>query len=163
MNKEELLQEIGDIFSRLDKVASDLSSDDMAKAVAWQDDETEGWTVGQCLVHIAAWKRNAAKIAEKQIEGDKPVDDYPTAVLGLNRDGFNAQLLVKWNVKARRETLDEHRFAHELLLGLLEALPEDRLLVEEADGDVRARRWLKPALSHSTNHLEEQILPVVGS
>lgn len=56
MNKEELLHEIGDIFSRLDKVASDLSSEDMVKAVAWQDDETAG---------------------------NQPVDDYPSAVLGL--------------------------------------------------------------------------------
>ncbi|MGH9195558.1 MAG: DinB family protein [Acidimicrobiia bacterium] len=161
MNKDILLGQIDEIFLRLDRVASGLTPDDMLKPVALADGESEGWTIGDCLVHLAAWKRNAIRIADYQIGGSPPEDDYPTAILGLNRDGFNADLIVKWKGKTATEILEEHRAAHRLLVGKLSKLSPGRLLVEDEDG-LRARKWLKPALSHTVDHLEEQILPVVG-
>lgn len=117
----------------------------------------DGWSAVDALVHVTAWKENAAKVARLQAEpGAAEIDPNQgsAGALGINVDAFNAEVF-----EAHRDWAPERAVAwseqiHRELLSALSALPEERLL--GGRGRHGARRWCSlPAMSHPREHLNE--------
>jgi hypothetical protein len=145
------MAEIDSGWKRLDGLVTGLSDDDWRRMVPAQDPDADIRTVADVIAHIAAWKQNSLKIAMAQGEPSAaPVDDYPNRVLDFDFNEFNHEVLEEWRGQALTTVLARHRAAHHGLIIALDALPDDRMLVDE-----RPRKWLRPCLGHLGDHLEE--------
>ena len=114
---------------------------------------TDPWTIEFVVVHIAGWKRNATRVAERFVAPDACLDDrFPAEILALDLNQFNHQVFLDWQAGKTR-AIEEHRQAHCDLVTTLERVPENCLVA----GD-RPVLWLTPALGHSgfhrSNHIE---------
>ncbi|HXA42920.1 MAG TPA: maleylpyruvate isomerase N-terminal domain-containing protein [Candidatus Solibacter sp.] len=155
MNRDELTAEIEANWRQLDGVVARLTPDDLKRTLTSRDPEDPTWTIADAILHIAAWKRNGTRVAEMQAEpGSQPVDAYPPQILGIDLQEFN-DALVQDSSRSRElaDVLLEHRAAHEAIMGAIEALPDDRLLLDE-----RPRLWLAPVTWHPNSHLNKDIL-----
>jgi hypothetical protein len=158
VDRAELLAEIDAGWRELDELVAGLAEDDWLRMLPPEDPDADIRTVADVVAHIAAWKQNAMKIAMAQAAADaEPVDGYPNQVLGFDFNAFNHDVLLEWRGQPSLSVLARHRAAHHGLVAALEPLPDERLLVED-----RPRRWLRPALGHLGDHLEE-LHTAVGS
>ena len=151
MNRAELWAEIDRRWRDLDGLVAGLAEDDWRRMVPAEDPDADIRTVADVVAHIAAWKQNAMIIAMAQAAADaEPVDGYPNQVLEFDFNAFNHDVLLEWRGQPPTSVLARHRAAHHGLVAALEPLPDERLLVED-----RPRRWLRPALGHLGDHLDE--------
>ncbi len=145
------MTDIDDGWQRLDGLVAGLAEDDWRRMVPAEDPNADVRTVADVVAHIAAWKQNTLKIAIAQGEpSSEPVDDFPGQVLGFDFNQFNHQVLEEWRGQPPTTVLARHRAAHHGVVVALEALPDERLLV-----DGRPRKWLRPCLGHLGDHLTE--------
>ena len=159
LTRAALVDEIDAGWQRLDKVVSALSPADLTRKLTSRDPEDPAWTIADAVLHIAAWKRNGARVARLQAEaGSKPVDAYPPQVLGIDTRAFN-DALVRDRSQSREQApvLREHRTAHAEMLAALVPLRDERLLL-----DGRPRLWLAPVTWHPNHHLTRDILATLG-
>jgi hypothetical protein len=159
MSRIGLLEEIDAGWRKLDEVVSALSPDDLARKLTSRDPEDPTWTIADAVLHIAAWKRNGARVARLQEEAaSEPVDAYPPQVLGIDTRAFNDALVQDRSLsREQAEVLAEHRSAHAAILEALAPLPDERLLL-----DCRPRLWLAPVTWHPNHHLTRDILATLG-
>jgi len=153
------MDEIEARWARLDGVVSALSAAALTRKLTSRDPEDPSWTIADAVLHIAAWKRNGARVARLQVEpGSEPVDAYPPQVLGIDTRAFN-DALVQDRSRSRElgAVLAEHHSAHTEMLEALAPLPAERLLL-----DGRPRLWLAPVTWHPTQHLTQDILATLG-
>jgi hypothetical protein len=154
-----LMTEIDAGWQKLDEVISALSPADLHRKLTSRDPEDPTWTIADAVLHIAAWKRNGARVARLQAQaGSEPVDAYPPQVLGIDTRAFN-DALVQDRSRSREPAavLREHRSAHAVILEALAPLRVERLLL-----DGRPRLWLAPVTWHPNHHLTGDILATLG-
>jgi hypothetical protein len=159
LTRAALIADIDAGWGRLDEVVSALSAGELTQKLTSRDPEDSSWTIADAVLHIAAWKRNGARVARLQAEpGSEPVDAYPPQVLGIDTRAFN-DALVQDRSRSRElaEVLAEHRSAHAEMLEALAPLPDERLLL-----DGRPRLWLAPVTWHPHHHLTRDILATLG-
>lgn len=151
MDRAELFAAIDAGWQRLDVLVRSLADDDWRRPLPAEEPGADARTVADVIAHLAAWKQKSLKIAMSQAEpGVAAVDDYPSRVLDFDYNVFNHDVLLEWREQSPTSVLARHRAAHHGLLVALEALPDDRLLV-----DGRPRRWLRPCLGHLGDHIAE--------
>jgi hypothetical protein len=136
-------------WDELDGLVRGLDEKALMARVPGLGEGADSWAVKDVLVHLAAWKRNAAAIAIRQADPRAPaVNGFPGQVLGFKTDQFNAELMAGSRRMAAREAVVEHRAAHRDLLSALAKVPEERLLRRG-----RSVLWLTPAIGHPAVHL----------
>ena len=147
------MSEIEANWRRLDETVATLGESDWERHAP--SEEGARWTIADIVLHLAAWKRNGARVARLQAEpGSEPVNLYPAQVLGFEVDAFNRELLEGDHSREASEVLAQHRAAHAEMIAAIESLPDERLLI-----DGRPRRWLAPLRWHTTDHLDKDLLP----
>jgi hypothetical protein len=116
-----------------------------------------GWSATDLLLHVAAWKENAIRVAEQQADPDAPFVDPtfgPGRALGIDVDAFNDEFTSTHRDWSRERALAWSEDVHARLLAALLALPPERLM-GGAD-DHRAWRWYwRPGVIHPEEHLED--------
>jgi Mycothiol maleylpyruvate isomerase N-terminal domain len=153
-----LAAEIGACWERLDQLVADLNGPDWERPVRSDEGQALSWTIADVVLHLAAWKRNGARVARMQADpASKPTNLYPAEVLGFEVDTFNRELFEGTRSREPTHVVTEHRAAHAEMMAALEALPDERILI-----DGRPRRWLAPLRWHPSRHLDEDILPALG-
>lgn len=144
-----LLREVRAAWEELDGVVRGLSKSEFARQVPDLGEGANTWTVKDVVAHLAAWRRNAARVATLQrLPTARRINALPGAVLGLRTHDFNADLLRHWQRRSAAEVLEEHRESFETLLAALDRVPEERLLFRK-----RSVLWLTPAIGHPRVHL----------
>src|SRR5438132_11923134 len=94
LTRASLMTEIDAGWQRLDEVVSALGPADLTRKLTSRNPEDPTWTIADAVLHVAAWKRNGARVARLQAEaGSKPVDAYPSQVLGIDTRAFNDALV----------------------------------------------------------------------
>jgi hypothetical protein len=150
-----LMREIESRWRELDGVVRALDASALDRQVPGMGEGAATWTVKDVIAHLAAWRRNAAKVAALQAEPDaEPVNNFPGRVLGFRTDDFNAQLLAEWRDRPGPVVLEEHQASYEALVQALAAVPEPRLVIRK-----RSALWLTPAIGHPRVHLADLRLP----
>jgi hypothetical protein len=159
LTRSALIEEIEAGWRRLDEVVSALAPADLICKLTSRDPEDPTWTIADAVLHIAAWKRNGARVARLQAEaGSEVVDAYPPQVLGIDTRAFNDALVQdRSRSRAPAAVLAEHRSAHAEMLEALAPLGDERLLL-----DGRPRLWLAPVTWHPNHHLTRDILATLG-
>jgi hypothetical protein len=148
-DRARLLAVIEQAWEELDGVVRGLDENALMGRVPGLGEGADSWAVKDVLVHLAAWKRNAAEIARRQADPRAPaVNGFPGQVLGFKTDQFNARLMAGSRDRAAGDALVEHRAAHRELLAALQEVPEHRLLRRG-----RSVLWLTPAIGHPAVHL----------
>ncbi|HEV1998022.1 MAG TPA: maleylpyruvate isomerase N-terminal domain-containing protein [Candidatus Dormibacteraeota bacterium] len=145
-----LMAEIDTAWRALDGFVGDLSRAQWSAVIPGLGEGAATWRVKDAVAHLAAWRRNAAKVARLQAAAGRHIHDFPGATLGFRASDFNAQLLRDWHGRSREEVLAEHRAAHSDLLATL-PLVSDHLLLRRK----RSPLWLTPALGHTYDHLTD--------
>jgi hypothetical protein len=159
VTRSALLAEIDAVWRRLDEVVSGLSAEDLTRKLTSRDPEDPSWTIADAVLHIAAWKRNGARVARMQAEpGSEPVDAYPPDVLGIDLQAFNDAMVLDGSLsREMAAVLAEHRSAHAEIVAALAPLADDRLLLDD-----RPRLWLAPVTWHPNHHLKRDIQATLG-
>jgi hypothetical protein len=152
------MADIDERWQRLDGLVAGLDEDGWRRVLPAEDGD-DARTVADVIAHIAAWKQQALKIAMTQVEpGSEPVDALPNQLIGFDFNEFNHEVLLEWRGQPPTSVLARHRAAHHGLVVALEALPDERLLV-----DGRPRKWLRPCLRHLGDHMDELEAAVAGA
>mgnify|MGYP003622947788 CR=1 FL=1 len=144
-----LVREVRAAWEELDGVVRGLSESELDRQVPGLGEGADTWTVKDVVAHLAAWRRNAARVATLQaLPTARRLNALPGAVLGLRTPDFNADLLRRWRSRTAAEVLEEHRESFETLVAALDRVPEERLLIRK-----RSVLWLTPAIGHPRVHL----------
>ena len=150
-DREGLMREVRASWDELDGVVRGLSDADFRRRVPGMGEGADTWTVKDVVAHLAAWRRNAERVAALQSRRpSRRLNAFPGAVLGLRTGEFNAALLERWQDRSIDEVLMEHRQSFRALMSAVEALPVDRLLSRK-----RTVLWLTPVIGHPRSHLPD--------
>ncbi|MFN2462970.1 MAG: maleylpyruvate isomerase N-terminal domain-containing protein [Candidatus Dormibacteria bacterium] len=143
--------EVEAAWEELDSFVATLQVTDFDRTVPGLGEGADSWTIKDVIAHLAAWRRNGARVAALQAEaGALPVNAFPGSLLGVKTHEFNARLLTDWRKRPLEDVLREHRDSHAALRTALDAVPEAHLM----DGE-HAVLWLTPAIGHPRLHLAD--------
>ncbi len=121
--KTELLARISQAFTDFEELLAPLGEAQMI-----QPHSPDGLSVKDQLAHLAAW----LTMAQGWLDGSLPVRFAPGYEIGAGdpievMDRLNAAILAKNKDKPLTTTLAELRTAHQAVVALVEALPEEDL------------------------------------
>lgn len=154
MDRVELMAEIERRWRLIDDLVAEADTSVLARPAGGPEAPPEGWSVGEVLLHMAAWKRRALAVARVMAEKPSTSNDEANDLLFTGWQVFNNGHRDRSRGTDARSILVEHSAAHVELVAALEALPEACLLERG-----RARLWLRPLMAHTFDHLKPDLLP----
>lgn len=132
---------------RWERLIGRIADDDFTRQLFEGEAGSAAWTVLDVLAHIAAWKRNLIRVAEKHEAGaELSLEATPDEVLGIDVHAFNDEVYRRWRDRSVAEAIAEHRSAHVELMAILERLPAEKIPPHER------QTWLYPATFHPRLH-----------
>ena len=156
MNRAELMAEIDRRWRMIDDLVKESSYDDLAAVAGGPEAPPDGWTVGEVLIHMAGWKRRALDIAYLLTAKPDAPDSEVNDRLFSEWESWNAGHRDRAKGIGPDDILSEHHAAHRALIQAISALPDECLLAGGKD-----RRWLRPLMAHTFDHLDSDLKPVL--
>ena len=141
--REEVIERTIREFELLDHLVAGLTKEDWEQPLA-RPETKDPWTVKDALAHITHWKADAARSARGQRR--------PPEERGLQENGANHLIYLRWRDRPPQEVLAWHRQVQEEVLAALRAAP-DRWF----SGRERRQEWPYDLDGHSAYHRAKDI------
>jgi hypothetical protein len=124
--KKQLLDEIDRERRALDETLAALSKREMTKPGVTRG----GWSVKDVLAHLVEWQQMNLNWYAAGLRGEKPAMPAPGFTL-RELPRLNQMIYRKHHRRSLKAVLDDYRTYHELVVDLIESLPDDDLVTLE--------------------------------
>ena len=137
-NRKEVIERIRREYELLDKLVANMSEKEWNLALG-RSETKDPWTVKDALAHITHWKADVARSARRE---RRPVEER-----GLDTNGSNHLIYLRWRDRTPQEVLAWHRQVQEDVLTTLRDAPEAWF-----SGRERNAQWPYDLVGHSSYH-----------
>jgi hypothetical protein len=151
------MAEIDRRWHLIDHLVQKASMAQLLEAAPSGEAEASGWTVAEVLLHMAGWKRRALVSAVWLGRDPEAHDEKINSAEFADWREYNDGLQGRSAGIGIDQILVEHQAAHAELIAAVSGLPDSCLLT-----DGNPRRWLRPLLAHTYDHLESDLRPILG-